>query len=127
MAEVERLSASESYVSCRRRLARFQRGQGWRGGRLGGHRGGALGGSQLPFGNPEECCTAALFCHGCALRCPSQEYKPASVVHQTARPPMDQRFPSILPDAAPSANDLTSAATNVVEGLNLKVTPADSS
>lgn len=61
-------------------------------GRLGGWE-GVMGGSQLPFGRPEECCTAALFCHGRALRCPSREYKAASVVHQTAGPPMDQRFP----------------------------------
>lgn len=109
-------------------------GDSWQGfseGRVGGVGGwgtqrGATGGSQLPFGSPEECCTAALFCHGRALRCPSREYKAASVVNQTAGPPMDLQFPSILPDAAPGANDPTYAATNVVKGLNVKVTPADS-
>lgn len=43
MAEVGRLSASESYVSCRRRLAGFQRGQGLAGWEVGGHRGGIWG------------------------------------------------------------------------------------
>lgn len=111
MAVVARLSASESYVSCRRRLAGFQRGQGWWG---GGAQRGATGGSPLPFGKPEECCTAALFCHGRAPRSPSQEYKAASVVNQTAGPPMDQRFASLLLHAPPGANNPTCAPTKVV-------------